>query len=250
MVRIIYGCSVLIVIGVAGCNTTNPFASNKTRKSPGNPPAETVSQDLFASKKLKDPIKIHLAYAAWHEQSGNLQESRKSYLKVLDKNSKNVDAILGLARIDQAYGLEDEAEAKLSKVLKLHPKNPQVMVAIGQLHASRNEWPEAIEKMKAAHELAPYDTIYEYQLAVVETRAGEISSALDHFTRSVGQAEAFFNVGFILNDQGRTVEAESYLMKALKLKPELKQAETALAAIRTNKARDVEPASFSQKSGR
>jgi Tfp pilus assembly protein PilF len=62
----------------------------------------------------------------------------------------------------------------------------------------------------------------------------------------VGVAEANYNLGYILNEQGKISEAENYLMKALKLKPDLKQAEATLADIRAAKADAIQPASFNK----
>ncbi len=239
-------CSVSLLIGCS--SLTNLTAAAKAKS--GNQAKSTSSvgsPDISTSKKLKNPSKIHLAYGAWHEQSGNLPEARKSYLKVLEKSPKDVEALLGLARIDRAYDRTEEADKFLKKAMKYHPKDPNVLVAVGQLYASNGEWPEAIEKLKAAQKLAPYDSIYEYHLAVVEARAGEIQPAITHFTHSVGPAEAHYNIGHILSEEGKTAEAEVHLMKALKLKPDLKQAETALASIRSGNANSIQPASFSNK---
>ena len=77
--------------------------------------------------------------------------------------------------------------------------------------------------------------------------AGDYDQALIHFSHSVGKAEGNFNIGYILNEKGRKTEAEAYLTQALKLKPDLKQAETALAAIRAGETDGVLPASFKKK---
>lgn len=217
----------------------NTQASNSSLGSP----------DFSASQKKVDETKLHLTYAAWHEQSGNYKEARESYQKVLDKNRKNTDALLGLARIDRVYGREAQADELLKKAQKYHPKDPKILVAIGQVHASKREWAQALEMMQEAHNLEPYETIYEYHLGVVEARSGDVPKALEHFTRSIGQAEAHFNVGLILKEQGDQTEAENHLMKALKLKPELKQAEALLASIRTGES-DIQPASFNKNDRR
>ena len=188
-----------------------------------------------------------MAYAAWNEEAQNYSEARASYLKVLERDKKNAEGMLGLARIDQAYGRLADSDAQLSKALKLHPKDPKVLVAVGQVHASRREWDAALEKMRAAHEAAPYETVYEYHLAVIEARSGDLTHAMEHFTRSLGQAEAHYNIGYILQEQGNTAEAQLHLVKALKLNPELKQAQDLLVAIRTNDINEVQPAGF-QKS--
>ncbi|WP_010588214.1 tetratricopeptide repeat protein [Schlesneria paludicola] len=241
-------CSVWIgmTMCLVGCNSMSTFGEFKSKSQP-TATSRVGSPEFSSSKKLKDPVKMHLAYAGWHEQSGNYQEARKSYLKVLQKSPKDVEAMLGLARVDRAFDRQEEADRQLQKTFKLHPKDPRVLVAMGQVHASRQEWPEALEKMQAAHKLDPYEKMYEYHLAVVEAQAGEITAAMEHFTRSVGQAEAHYNVGFILNEQGNTSEAEFHLMKALKLKPDLKQAEQTLAALRTHNHDPVQPVSYNKK---
>ena len=233
-----------MTISLVGCSSFNKkLASAK----PKNTNTTVGSAEFSSSNRLKNPAKTHLAYGAWHEQTGNYSEARKSYSQVLEKNPKELEAILGLARIDQTYERFAECDQHLAKALKYYPKDPKVQVAMGHVHAARGEWPEALERMKAAQKLAPVDPIYEYHLAVIEAQAGELKPAFDHFTRSVGQAEANYNIGYILYEQGRTSEAETYLKKALQLKPELKQAENTLAEIRAANASDVQPVSFSDR---
>ena len=250
--RRITRCSwICLAFAVVGCNITNKL-SFKPKKDPAPSNAQIASStvgsaEFSTSATLKDPVKARLAYASWLEQSENYKEARQAYLKVLEKNSKDTEALLGLARIDRAYGREAEADAQLKKAQKFHPKDPKVLLAIGQVHASKGELDEAIEKMQAAHESAPYEKLFEYHLAVVEARAGQLEPALEHFTRSVGKAEAHYNIGFILSEQGHKAEAERYLVQALKLKPELKKAESALAAIRGGNAEGVQPASYNKK---
>ena len=53
-----------------------------------------------ATKELENPVKLHLSYARWQEEIGQLVEARNSYELVLGAEPKSVDAILGLARLD------------------------------------------------------------------------------------------------------------------------------------------------------
>lgn len=235
-----------LALTFTGCSSTANWTKLKGMtafKSRSSSPSRG-SADVSLSSKLKDPIKVQLAYAAWHEQKSNFVEARSAYLKVLDKKPKELEALLGLARIEQMYERDEECDQALERALKHHPKDPRVFVAMGQIYATRGDLDEALDKMHTAQKLAPLEPIYEYHLAVIEARAGEIELAMEHFKRSVGQAEAHNNVGIILNEQGKTAEAEMHLAKAVQLKPELKQASTALAEIRSAKHAEVQPASF------
>lgn len=237
---------VCLALVITGCSMTEKFAS-KPQKRPQTVTSKPGSPDFTVSTKLKDPVRTRLAYAAWHEHSENYSEARDAYKKVLETSPKEIEALLGLARIDRVYGRMDQADAGLRKALKCHPKDPRVLLAIGQVHAENGEYAEAIEKLEAAVELAPYENVYKFHLAVVETRAGEITAGLEHFTRAVGKAEAHFNVGYILNEQGKLADAERHLSIALSMKPDLKQAETTLAGIRAARSDSIQPVSFSKK---
>jgi Flp pilus assembly protein TadD len=245
-------CGVVLAIALTGCSTLDSFSS-KSRKDAAAVKNSVAAQqaadaaEFSMAKKLKDPVKTRLAYASWLEQSENFQEARTAYLKVLEKSSKNTEAMLGLARIDRACGRENEADAQLAKALKYHPKDPSVLLAIGQVHAAHGEFPEAVEKIRMAHELAPYEKLFEYHLAVVEAQSGELDQALVHFSHSVGKAEGNYNIGYILNEKGLKEEAEEYFQQALKLKPDLKLAESALAGLRGGASDSVQPASFRRK---
>ena len=192
----------------------------------------TGTADFSTSDKLKDPVKVHLACALWHEQEGNLVEARNCYKKALESNSKSVDSLLGLARLDIAISRMDDAEARLKKAQKIAPKSPQVAVAYGQFYSARRDWPRALEQMKMARELAPDDTACAYHLGYVQAKSGHLEAALKNFEEAVGTAEAQYNLGYILYEQGNIVAAEEHLQKAISIKPDLPQAQSLLLTVR------------------
>ena len=219
----------------SGCNSA-PKTAGVPGLTPKTPAAATTSavtpSELPAIKKLKDPVKVHLAYALWHEQEGNLAEARQSYDKVLEQNPKSVEATLGLARLDIALGRMDDAEKRLSKAQKLAPKNHHVAILMGQYYSARNDWPRALESMQLARKLSPYDQATAYHLGVVQAKSGDLTSALASFTEAVGAAEAQYNLAFILNEQGNLAAAEEHLQRAISLKPDLAPAQNLLLAVR------------------
>lgn len=201
-------------------------------KAPTGGSTTPGSADFSSSNKLNNPIKMHLAYALWNEQDHNLLEARGAYDKVLEKNPKNIDAMLGLARLDMQINRPADAEARLLKAQKLAPKNPQVAAALGEYHALRQDWPRAIEQMQAARTLSPYDPTFPFQLGIVQAKSGDVTAALGSFTEAVGPAEAHFNLGVILHEQGKASDAEYHLQQALVKKPDLPQAQKLLASLK------------------
>lgn len=227
----------------SGCNSTpkNPMTDSKPQiPAPATVPAATTpgSLDFSVSKSLKNPAKVHLAYALWEEQEGNLHGARTSYEKVLEENSKSVEAMIGLARLDIAVGRMEDAEKRLFKAQKIAPKNSQVAVSLGQYYAAKNDLPRALEQMQLARTHSPYDPAFAYHLGHIQAKMGDMTSALASFTEAVGPAEAHYNLAYMLHERGDLAGAEEHLQRALSLKPELPQAQSLLLAIRQSRQGD------------
>lgn len=250
----------------AGCNST-PKLPSMASKTQAPAPASTTtanpgSLEFSSITKLQNPVKVHLAYAQWHEQERKLVEARDSYNRVLNDSPKNVEALLGLARLDIALGRMDDAEKHLIKAQKVAPKNAQVAISFGQYYSARNDWPRALEQMKTARTLSPYDPVVAYHLGQVQAMSGDMTSAVASFTEAVGPAEAQYNVAYVLHEQGNLVAAEEHLQRAISLKADLPQAQSLLLTVRQERygnrnqmaqkpglqepARVIQPASYSE----
>lgn len=239
----------------AGLKTQAPTTASTSTANPGSP-------EFFSGTKLQNPVKVHLAYALWHEQEGNLVEARNSYNRVLDDSPKNVEALLGLARLDIALGRMEDAEKRLAKAQKIAPKNAQVAISFGQYYSARNEWPQALEQMKMARALSPYDQATAYHLGYVQAKSGDMTSALASFTEAVGAAQAQYNLAYIYHEQGNLVAAEEHLQRAISLKADLPQAQSLLLTVRQERynnknqmvqqpkvlesSRTIQPASYTE----
>ncbi|MFM9962380.1 MAG: tetratricopeptide repeat protein [Planctomycetaceae bacterium] len=194
-----------------------------------------VHRDSGVRRNLKDPSKLDLAYAKWQEQLGNMTEARERYQRVLHDEPQSVDALLGLARMDQLAGRLTEAEQGFRKALKTSPGDPQVLDALGQFYAAQEKWPQAIDVLKQGLQVAPNDDTIRFHLAVATAQSGDLVTAKPHFVNSVGEAEAEYNLGLILHDQGKLELAEQHFVQAVVKKPTLEQAQYWLNEIRIEK---------------
>lgn len=182
--------------------------------------------------RIDDPTELSLAYARWMEDVNNLTEARRHYSEIAESKPKNVEAILGLARIDLASGMTYEAEQGFLKALRLSPNSPLALHALGQFYAAQQRWPEAVDTLNKAMLAAPAERQYRYDLAVAMVQAGDLNGAMPHFIRTVGDAEAHYNVGLILQQQGRLADAEQQMLLAVTKKPDLREAQYWLDEIR------------------
>ena len=196
-----------------------------------------AQQAKFASssKELKNPRKMHMAYAEWQEHVGNTNDARNSYEFILSKDPKSADAQLGLARLDLLAGRKQLAEQRFLATLKTNPTNPLVMDAVGQFYASQKRYDEAVEMISRSVQADPNNSTTRFHLAIALAKSGDIAAATPHFIRIVGEAEAHYNLGVILYGQGNISASEHQFEQALAQRPELEQARTWLSDIQREK---------------
>jgi tetratricopeptide (TPR) repeat protein len=229
--------AIVCLLLAGGCRTPGDSATASKSSLTSIFQARNVSNSIPETEpeiipEIKDPTELNLAFARWMEDVGNLGEARRKYSEVAEAKPKNLEAALGLARIDQLSGMSHEAEQGFLRAQKLAPDAPEALNALGQFYASEKRWPEAVAQLNKAMLAAPAEKSYRYNLAVAMTHNGDINGALPHFVRTVGDAEAHYNVGLILKYQGRYVEAEEHLLLAVTKKPDLHQAQVWLDEVR------------------
>lgn len=217
-------------LAIAGCTSTSKLQLAKKNPAPAAT-AVSGSGEFAPDSGAKHPEVVHLAYGQWQEQMGQQAEARESYSKVLAKQPKNVEAILGMARLDQAAGLYADAEERLKKAIKLAPKDPRVLACYGNFYSAQGEWAKAVEMQQAAVKLAPEDQRYQYLLGVALTRSGQLDAAFPYFVRAVGDAQAHYNIGYILHEQGDRAGALQRMEQALALRPDLELAQQMIDRI-------------------
>ena len=180
---------------------------------------------------LKNPVRIHTTFARMAEGNGKRTVARKHYRKALSHNPKAVNAIVGIARLDQHAGHMKNAERGFQKALKLAPKNPDVLQSAALFYASQNRWRDAIRYLNAARAAAPNVAEHRYLLAVVMTKSGDYNGAMPHYTATVGRAKGHNEIGHSLFQRGSHREAEQQIRIALSLNPNLASARRLLARL-------------------
>jgi tetratricopeptide (TPR) repeat protein len=222
---------------LAGCSSTKS-AVTQTSNSPMPDRQSTMTPgtaDHGEINELRNPAKIHVAYARWQEQQKQVPQARESYQKALTHDPKSVDALLGLSRLDQLGGRTAEAEQRLIRAEELQPNSGLVSAAWAELYAAEGRWPEAVARYREAIERDPNEMLYKHQLAVMLAKAGRVDDSVAVFTPLIGAAEAHYNVGYLLHQQGQTMAAEEQLQRALALKPDFPTASKMLARARRDR---------------
>jgi tetratricopeptide (TPR) repeat protein len=222
---------------LVGCSSSQSALTQSSAK-PASPMRDRQSTlvpgtaDSGDVNELRNPARVHVAYARWQEQQKQTTQARDSYQKALSHDPKSVDALLGLSRLDQLAGRHAEAEAKLTRAEEVRPNSGLVSAAWAEYYASQQRWSDSVSRYQQAITREPTETLYKHQLAVALAKSGQINAALTTFTPLVGEAEAHYNVGYLLHQQGQAIAAEEQFQRALALKPGLATAEKMLARSR------------------
>ncbi|MGZ0170591.1 MAG: tetratricopeptide repeat protein [Planctomycetales bacterium] len=191
---------------------------------------QTFSNDPHAD--LKDPEHLRLAYAKLSEQTGDYATARESYETALRQNQQTEEAILGLARLDLLAGRHAEAERRFKKAVEVAPTSPLTNEALGQFYLTQNRYAEAATQLQRGLSVAPDNKRLRHKLGIALARGGKIIAAEPQFVQAVGDAEADYNIGLILYEQGHTAEAEQRFLQAVLKKPTLAPAQHWLDTVR------------------
>lgn len=197
-----------------------PFWEPKIRQTVRAPEPEEVE----AIDELSHAGDTHVSFARWREEVGDLHSAREHYEAALQEDPEHLGALLGLTQMELKAGNTSAAELHLNKAMQVDPGSAVVTFTLGQLRASQRRWDEAAEAFNQAALTDPAQTAYRFHLAVALTHAGKVEMALPNFIRTVGHAEAHYNVGRILHDKGRLAEAEQHFAMAVAEGPELTEA--------------------------
>jgi tetratricopeptide (TPR) repeat protein len=217
-----------LVVAAAGCASSNTTVSGPLASAT---PSFMLSDQQKAERNLKDPAALHLAYGRFEEQVGQTTEARKSYERALTENPHSLEAVLGLARLDQLADKPKEAEVGFQRALQMKPGDAVVMASCGQFYASQKRWPEALQMFNSAIGAAPHTAIYKHQLAVAETRAGDVNASLAVFNQLVGPEKAHYNVAYILSQEGNQAGAAQQCQAALSINPRFEPARAMLEQL-------------------
>ena len=230
----------LVVLGLAfpsGCATSglkmpfaDKFASLKLpvldSKIAGSSSKEELSPEFKTAQKVfkKDPERTLLAWARWQEDVGEYGEARQKYRELLIAYPDNIDAQLGLARIELACGRVQQSEDILLEAAKKLPTNAPVRLELGRLYTQQEDWPKAVASFEDASAIDPANQVCRYELGVVFARVHRYDQALSHLTYAVGESAANYNIGYVLHEQGHDTEAAQWFQNALESHPDTRTA--------------------------
>ncbi|HZJ54205.1 MAG TPA: tetratricopeptide repeat protein, partial [Myxococcaceae bacterium] len=135
--------------------------------------------------------------------------------------NSRLEVALGAVHFEQ--GDLDGAATLLRGVLKTEPGNPEANFWMARVNASRNEYSQALESIRAAIDRAPTRAAYHHELGRILQGAGKRPDAVEAWKQAVkldpGYADAWESMGQAYLDVGRYKDASAAFEAALKADP-------------------------------
>lgn len=128
-----------------------------------------------------------LGLAAIAANRGQTDRAGSFYTRVLELNPADADAAAGLASIRS--GDASQTESGLKKILAQNPESGSVLFALGNVYAQQSRWSEAQQAYFRAFGVTPTSADYAFNLAVSLDKLSQGRLALEYYQRSLQLAK-------------------------------------------------------------
>lgn len=160
---------------------------------------------------------------------GQFKEAMAKYENVLTIDPNNVEALMGMASIERAFGSSDESEKLLRRVLDVESNNPSAIKALAEVelyYKGRKGRPDkAIELYKKAVSLQPDNFMLAWDLGDRLFNRGMYAEAIMYYKKALGLGQTknpspfLWRVADAYWSQGLYHEAIAYYKEAVALEP-------------------------------
>jgi Tfp pilus assembly protein PilF len=165
------------------------------------------------------------------EQNGHEAEAAAEYERARQLGSASPLIGRRLAVLYDRLGEDARSLAEYEQTLKHQPRDADLLNDLGYFHYARGHWPEAERCLRQALEINPKLARAWVNLGLTLVKSGQTEAGLEAFGKALPPAEATYNVGVLLAQQGRVEEARALLQRSLSLDPNLGQARQVLAKL-------------------
>jgi predicted CXXCH cytochrome family protein len=180
---------------------------------------ELVAAETTAS----DRPETHLNLGLLALRQDHPDQADAEYRTALRLDPRFVPAMVNLADLDRARGLDDQGTALLRQAVALEPDNADAHHALGLLLVRQHQYPEARAELRRATELAPANPRYAYVYAIALSSGGDTDKALAVLRRAHEAApldrDVLLGLVSLSRDQGDVAAALRYATELARLYP-------------------------------
>ncbi len=164
-------------------------------------------------------LRSQLAKGRGLEQTGQLEEARAVYVKLIDKFPDRPEAFHRLAIVADRQRRHTEAQRHYERALELRGEDAQLFNDLGYCHFLQGNLPQAEQLLTYANRLSPNTPRFHNNLGMVLGHQGRHQEALREFMQAGSEADAFYNLAFVYASQDQAEQAKECFRKALVIDP-------------------------------
>lgn len=216
-----------------GSTWLSPFRSQKpdpySRKALTVPASDPTSLKVLPASQVNTNVYLQAGKLAG--ASGNADTALGHYQKVIERDPKNLEALVGMARAYDRKGQFKMASQYYVLALNAHPQKAALHNDFGICCSRYGQHHLATSAFSQAIRIAPRNTRYRNNLAKSLVLAGRSQQALEQLRAAHPPAAAHYNFAYLMQQQGETDQALFHLRQALRHDPTMQRAQQLLQAI-------------------
>jgi predicted CXXCH cytochrome family protein len=178
---------------------------------------------VAAETTAADRPETHLNLGLLALREDHPDQADADYRTALRLDPRFVPAMVNLADLDRARGLDDQGTALLRQAVALEADNADAHHALGLLLVRQHQYPEARAELRRATELAPANPRYAYVYAIAMSSGGDTDKALAVLRRAHEAApldrDVLLGLVSLSRDQGDVAAALRYATELARLYP-------------------------------
>ncbi len=203
-------------------------------------PPRAADHGGSAGAGIDDALRRALA----HHRSGRLAEARALYLRVLQRQPDNLEALYHLGLLLQQAGQPGQAAECYRRVLAIRPKFAEAQASLGLALQQKGENDMAIRHLRKAVKLKPALSEAHVHLGNLYVAQGARRDAARHYQAALKHdprnAGCHVNLANVFQETGELEKAETHYRKALTLEPRLPAAHNSLGSLLRRQGRLAE----------
>lgn len=207
-----------------GKSISTAFGGNKKKAAKNDPTS-------LANGIVPTTAADYVALGQSFEENGDGEAARRMFHEALELAPHDLNALVALGRHFDRQGQLDRATQYYIEATKCHPSSPTALNDLGLCLARQRKYDDAVQAFQRAIQLEPDRVLYRNNIAMVLVAQNKIDEALVHLTDAHGPAIAHYNVGCLLDKQGRDDMALEQFKLALANNPALEEAREWIDAL-------------------
>jgi tetratricopeptide (TPR) repeat protein len=196
-----------------------------------------VDDDESEPDGLNEKKPANAGFGSWQAMltAAHLRESpeaRQRHQEQLATDARSIDAVIGLARLNQIGGRSAAAEAGYRRAVRLETGSARTLDALAGFYVVQNRLNDAIATYYKASLASPDDTIIRQHYALALAKSGQVDDAVAMLATFMDSAEIHYQVGMVLYDRGDLSGSEEQFALAVRDNPDLVPALQLLDTVR------------------